>query len=69
MVSITLYFYVLTEFFPINSHICNRSLSYVFVTTATAFLLMAIVYALVDAYNKWDGAPFIYAGMCFIDLT
>ena len=32
-------------------------------TTATAFLLMALVYALVDAYNKWDGEPFIYAGM------
>ena len=23
---------------------------------------MALVYALVDAYNKWDGEPFIYAG-------
>ena len=31
-------------------------------TTATAFFLMALVYALVDAYNKWDGEPFIYAG-------
>ena len=41
----------------------SRSLSYVFVTTATAFLLMAFVYALVDAYHKWDGEPFIYAGI------
>ena len=24
---------------------------------------MAVVYALVDAYNKWDGTPFIYAGI------
>ena len=31
-------------------------------TTATAFFLLALVYALVDAYNKWDGEPFIYAG-------
>ena len=62
-------FFRIDRIFPINSHVCNRSLSYVFVTTATAFLLMAIVYALVDAYNKWDGTPFIYAGMCFIDLT
>ena len=38
-------------------------MSYVFATTATAFLLMAVVYALVDAYNKWDGTPFIYAGI------
>ena len=32
-------------------------------TTATAFFLMALVYALVDAYKKWDGEPFIYAGI------
>jgi len=51
---------------PINKNLW--SLSYVFVTTATAFLLMAVVYALVDAYNKWDGTPFIYAGMNSIVL-
>lgn len=51
---------------PINKNLW--SLSYVFVTTATAFFLMALVYALVDAYNKWDGEPFIYAGMNSIVL-
>ena len=38
------------------------SLSYVFATTATAFALMAIVYAVVDVADWWSGAPFYQAG-------
>ena len=45
--------------FPFYS---NRSLSYVFVTTGMAFLLMAFVYVLVDFKHVWQGEPFLFAG-------
>lgn len=39
-----------------------RSLSYVFATTGTAFLLMAMVYFVVDVKGWWTGEPFYQAG-------
>ncbi len=39
-----------------------RSLSYVLVTTGLAYLLLTLVYVLVDAKQWWKGEPFLYAG-------
>ena len=47
---------------PISIFYSNRSLSYVFVTTGMAFLLMAFVYVLVDFKHVWQGEPFLFAG-------
>ena len=49
-----------TQFFFLS--IPNRSLSYVFVTTGMAFLLLAFVYVLVDFKRVWQGEPFLFAG-------
>jgi len=51
---------------PINKNLW--SLSYVFVTTGMAFLLMAFVYVLVDFKHVWQGEPFLFAGMNSIVL-
>lgn len=51
---------------PINKNLW--SLSYVFVTSGLAFLLMAIIYILIDAHGLWAGEPFIFAGMNSIVL-
>ena len=32
------------------------------VTTGLAFMLMALVYVVVDVRRWWSGAPFLYAG-------
>lgn len=42
--------------------VSSRSLSYMFVTSATAFVLMAFVYFIVDVKHWWGGGPFFYAG-------
>ena len=39
-----------------------RSISFVLVTTALAYLMLAIVYWIVDCKKWWNGAPFLYAG-------
>ncbi len=41
---------------PLNKNLW--SLSYVFATTGTAFLLMAAVYFVVDVKGWWGGEPF-----------
>uniref|UniRef100_U5EPP0 Putative heparan-alpha-glucosaminide n-acetyltransferase n=1 Tax=Corethrella appendiculata TaxID=1370023 RepID=U5EPP0_9DIPT len=46
---------------PINKNLW--SLSYVFVTTSLAFILLTICYYLIDIKGVWSGAPFIYPGM------
>jgi len=45
-----------------------RSLSFVFVTTGLAFILMALTYLLVDYKRVWQGEPFLFAGMNSIVL-
>lgn len=51
---------------PINKNLW--SLSYTMVTTGLAFILMALVYVVVDARRWWSGAPFLYAGLNSIVL-
>ncbi|XP_040565697.1 heparan-alpha-glucosaminide N-acetyltransferase isoform X1 [Lepeophtheirus salmonis] len=46
---------------PINKNLW--SLSYVFITTGLAFILLSILYFIVDMMNIWNGGPFIYGGM------
>ncbi|XP_075241526.1 heparan-alpha-glucosaminide N-acetyltransferase-like [Convolutriloba macropyga] len=46
---------------PINKNLW--SLSFVLITAATAYTLLAILYVVVDVARLWDGAPFTYAGM------
>lgn len=45
---------------PINKNLW--SLSYVLVTSSIAFLLLTILYVLIDVLAWWSGAPFRYAG-------
>ena len=42
-----------------------RSLSFVFVTTGLAFILMALTYLLVDYKRIWQGEPFLFAGKIY----
>jgi heparan-alpha-glucosaminide N-acetyltransferase len=46
---------------PINKNLW--SLSFIFATGATAFLMLALCYVLVDVTQAWGGAPFVYPGM------
>lgn len=46
---------------PINKNLW--SLSFVFVTSALAFLLLTFFYIVIDVLNWWSGTPLVYAGM------
>lgn len=46
---------------PINKSIW--SLSYVLSTSGLAFILLSLIYILVDVNGLWSGSPFFYAGM------
>lgn len=46
---------------PINKNMW--SLSFVLVTSGMAFVLLAIMYVIVDVRSYWRGAPLVYAGM------
>uniref|UniRef100_A0A1B0CSM6 Putative heparan-alpha-glucosaminide n-acetyltransferase-like protein n=1 Tax=Lutzomyia longipalpis TaxID=7200 RepID=A0A1B0CSM6_LUTLO len=46
---------------PINKNMW--SLSFVLVTSGMAFVLLAIMYIIVDVRGVWRGAPLVYAGM------
>lgn len=46
---------------PINKNMW--SLSYVFVTSGVAFLILTLLYYIIDVKSYWSGAPFVYAGM------
>ncbi|KAG0697816.1 Heparan-alpha-glucosaminide N-acetyltransferase [Chionoecetes opilio] len=51
---------------PVNKNLW--SLSYVFVTSCFAFLLLSLCYLLTDVWGGWSGAPFFQAGMNSIFL-
>lgn len=40
-----------------------RSLSFVLVTTAFAFLLLTACFFVIDMKRWWNGSPFMYCGM------
>jgi len=42
------------------------SLSFVLTVSCFAFLLYAILYVFVDYKQYWSGAPFNYAGICYL---
>jgi len=46
---------------PINKNLW--SISFVMVTSSFAFLLLAVLYFLIDVKHFWKGQPFFYAGM------
>ncbi|KAL3283749.1 hypothetical protein HHI36_017918 [Cryptolaemus montrouzieri] len=46
---------------PINKNLW--SLSFVLVTSGTAFALLTLCYVLIDVKKWWQGGPFFYAGM------
>jgi len=46
---------------PINKNLW--SMSYIFAMASTSFLLLAVMYILIDVTQWWNGAPFIYPGM------
>jgi len=46
---------------PLNKNLW--SLSFVLVTSSFAFILLAILYFVIDMRNWWKGQPFVYAGM------
>uniref|UniRef100_A0A7S3GFP6 DUF5009 domain-containing protein n=1 Tax=Palpitomonas bilix TaxID=652834 RepID=A0A7S3GFP6_9EUKA len=47
---------------PINKHLWT--LSFVMVTGGLAFLLLCVLYLLIDVWKVWeDGSPFVYVGM------
>jgi len=46
---------------PLNKNLW--SLSYVLVTSSFAFILLALLYFIIDMRNWWKGQPFVYAGM------
>lgn len=48
-------------FIPINKNLW--SLSFVFVTTGFAFLLLSIFYVIIDIKKYWTGRPLTFAGM------
>lgn len=48
-------------FIPINKNLW--SLSYVLVTTAFAYCLLALFYIVIDIKKWWSGKPLLYAGM------
>ncbi|KAG8306121.1 hypothetical protein J6590_108711 [Homalodisca vitripennis] len=46
---------------PVNKQLW--SLSFALLTSASGFLLLAILFVIVDHFNWWSGSPFRYAGM------
>jgi len=46
---------------PVNKNLW--SISFVMVTSSFAFLLLAVLYFLIDVKHLWKGQPFFYAGM------
>ena len=46
---------------PVNKNIW--SLSFVLATGSLGFILMTILYVIIDKFQLWDGVPFVYAGM------
>jgi len=46
---------------PINKNLWSPS--FIFVMGGTGFLVLSILYILVDVKRFWNGAPFIYVGM------
>ena len=46
---------------PVNKNLW--SISFVMVTSSFAFLLLAVLYFLIDTKHFWKGQPFFYAGM------
>jgi len=46
---------------PVNKNLW--SISFVMVTSSFAFLLLAVLYFLIDHKHLWKGQPFFYAGM------
>lgn len=46
---------------PLNKNLW--SLSFVFGTSALAFVLLTIFYFIIDVRNLWSGTPLVYAGM------
>jgi len=46
----------------------SRSLSYVMVMSSMAFLLMTVLYNLIDVAHVWSGAPFTYLGITIITV-
>lgn len=46
---------------PLNKNLW--SVSYVLAMASTGFIALSILYILIDVFNIWNGAPFIYPGM------
>jgi len=46
---------------PVNKNLW--SISFVLVTSSFAFILLALLYVLIDVKKWWKGQPFFYAGM------
>ena len=44
-----------------------RSFSFILALTSTAFILLAVLYILIDLTKIWNGAPFRYVGKCPCD--
>jgi heparan-alpha-glucosaminide N-acetyltransferase len=40
----------------------------VLVTTCFAYVLLSILYVVVDVKQYWKGQPWFYAGMCIVYL-
>ena len=51
----------LTPVMPINKNLW--SVSFIFLLSGGAFILLTLIYILVDYYKWWSGNPFIYVGM------
>ncbi|KAI5733767.1 hypothetical protein M8J76_015679 [Diaphorina citri] len=46
---------------PVNKQLWTSS--FVFLTSGISFVLLTVLYVIIDHYNFWDGSPFFYAGM------
>lgn len=46
---------------PVNKQLWSSS--FMFLTSGISFVLLTILYLVIDHYNFWDGSPFFYAGM------
>ncbi|ELT95966.1 hypothetical protein CAPTEDRAFT_92095 [Capitella teleta] len=51
---------------PINKNI--MSISFVLVSAGTGFIMLSVMYILIDSWKLWNGQPFTYAGMNSIVL-
>ena len=48
-------------FIPVNKNLW--SISFVLVTSCFAFILLSLLYVVIDVKKLWKGQPFFYAGM------